>query len=87
MTLPGLHPPTLNQIMDWICLLLDANFTVVVMIPEAKRLLLSLYKFVKSQICICSELNKIEVSFRELQKLNQEKNNRELYSIEVLELF
>ncbi|XP_016060171.1 PREDICTED: nucleolar protein 11 [Miniopterus natalensis] len=87
MTLSGIHPPTLNQIMDWICLLLDANFTVVVMIPEAKRLLLSLYKFVKSQICICSELNKIEVSFRELQKLNQEKNNRELYSIEVLELF
>ncbi|XP_055431463.1 nucleolar protein 11 isoform X4 [Bubalus kerabau] len=87
MTLPGTHPPTLSQIMDWICLLLDANFTVVVMIPEAKRLLLSLYKFVKSQISICSELNKIEVSFRELQKLNQEKNNRELYSIEVLELF
>ncbi|XP_060058600.1 nucleolar protein 11 isoform X2 [Erinaceus europaeus] len=87
MTLPGIHPPTLNQIMDWICLLLDANFTVVVMIPEAKRLLLSLYKFVKSQISICSELNKIEISFRELQKLNQEKNNRGLYSIEVLELF
>ncbi|XP_029784277.1 nucleolar protein 11 isoform X2 [Suricata suricatta] len=87
MTLPGLHPPTLNQIMDWMCLLLDANFTVVVMVPEAKKLLLSLYKFVKSQVCICSELNKIEVSFRELQKLNQEKNNRELYSIEVLELF
>uniref|UniRef100_A0A8C9CXL8 Nucleolar protein 11 n=1 Tax=Phocoena sinus TaxID=42100 RepID=A0A8C9CXL8_PHOSS len=87
MTLPGIHPPTLNQIMDWICLLLDANFTVVVMIPEAKRLLLSLYKFVKSQISICSELNKIEVSFRELQKLNQEKTNTELYSIEVLELF
>uniref|UniRef100_A0A8B9WWY5 Nucleolar protein 11 n=1 Tax=Bos mutus grunniens TaxID=30521 RepID=A0A8B9WWY5_BOSMU len=60
MTLPGTHPPTLSQIMDWICLLLDANFTVVVMIPEAKRLLLSLYKFVKSQISICSELNKIE---------------------------
>ncbi|XP_047613997.1 nucleolar protein 11 isoform X2 [Phacochoerus africanus] len=87
MTLPGINPPTLNQIMDWICLLLDANFTVVVMIPEAKRLLLSLYKFVKSQISICSELNKIEVSFRELQKLNQEKTNRGLYSIEVLELF
>lgn len=37
--------------MDWICLLLDANFTVVVMIPEAKRLLINLYKFVKSQVC------------------------------------
>ncbi|XP_013358688.1 PREDICTED: nucleolar protein 11 isoform X2 [Chinchilla lanigera] len=74
-------------IMDWICLLLDANFTVVLMIPEAKRLLINLYKFVKSQISVYSELNKIEVSFRELQKLNQEKNNRGLYSIEVLELF
>ncbi|XP_069849209.1 nucleolar protein 11 isoform X2 [Dipodomys merriami] len=87
MTLPGIHPPTLSQIMDWICLLLDANFTVVLMIPEAKRLLINLYKFVKSQISVYSELNKIEVSFRELQKLNQEKTNRDLYSIEVLELF
>uniref|UniRef100_H0VJ47 Nucleolar protein 11 n=1 Tax=Cavia porcellus TaxID=10141 RepID=H0VJ47_CAVPO len=87
MTLPGKHPPTLSQIMDWICLLLDANFTVVLMIPEAKRLLINLYKFVKSQISVYSELNKIEVSFRELQKLNQEKNSRGLYSIEVLELF
>ncbi|EHB13256.1 Nucleolar protein 11 [Heterocephalus glaber] len=87
MTLPGIHPPTLSQIMDWICLLLDANFTVVLMIPEAKRLLINLYKFVKSQISVYSELNKIEVSFREIQKLNQEKNNTGLYSIEVLELF
>ncbi|XP_023067762.1 nucleolar protein 11 isoform X2 [Piliocolobus tephrosceles] len=87
MTLPGIHSPTLNQIMDWICLLLDANVTVVVMMPEAKRLLINLYKLVKSQISVYSELNKIEVSFRELQKLNQEKNNRGLYSIEVLELF
>ncbi|XP_075418223.1 nucleolar protein 11 [Tenrec ecaudatus] len=87
LTLPGTHPPSLNQIMDWTCLLLDANFTVVVMVPEAKRLLISLYKFVKAQISVYSELNKIQVSFRELQKLNQEKTRTELYSIEVLELF
>uniref|UniRef100_A0A8C5L4J8 Nucleolar protein 11 n=1 Tax=Jaculus jaculus TaxID=51337 RepID=A0A8C5L4J8_JACJA len=87
MTLPGKHPPTLSQIMDWICLLLDANFTVVLMIPEAKRLLTHLYKFVKSQISVYSELNKIEVSFRELRKLNQEQRSKGSYSIEVLELF
>ncbi|KAL1779905.1 nucleolar protein 11 [Sigmodon hispidus] len=87
MTLPGISPPTLSQIMDWICLLLDANFTVILMIPEAKRLLLNLYKFVESQISVYSELNKIEASFRELQKLNQEKSSSGLYSIEVLELF
>lgn len=39
------------------------------------------------QISVYSELNKIEVSFRELQKLNQDKSGRGLYSIEVLELF
>uniref|UniRef100_A0A2K5IJF3 Uncharacterized protein n=1 Tax=Colobus angolensis palliatus TaxID=336983 RepID=A0A2K5IJF3_COLAP len=49
--------------------------------------LINLYKLVKSQISVYSELNKIEVSFRELQKLNQEKNDRGLYSIKVLELF
>ncbi|XP_021032283.1 nucleolar protein 11 [Mus caroli] len=87
MTLPGVNPPTVSQIMDWICLLLDANFTVLLMIPEAKNLLLNLYNFVKSQISIYSELNKIAVSFRELQRLNQEKSSRGLYSIEVLELF
>uniref|UniRef100_A0A2K6MB68 Nucleolar protein 11 n=1 Tax=Rhinopithecus bieti TaxID=61621 RepID=A0A2K6MB68_RHIBE len=69
MTLPGIHPPTLNQIMDWICLLLDANFTVVVMMPEAKRLLINLYKLVKSQV----------FSGRAIRQLNQEKNNRGLY--------
>ncbi|XP_008839839.1 nucleolar protein 11-like [Nannospalax galili] len=55
MTLPGVNPPTLSQIMDWICLLLDANFTVVLMIPEAKRLLTNLYKFVKSQGMECED--------------------------------
>jgi hypothetical protein len=39
------------------------------------------------QISIYSELNKIAVSFRELQRLNREKSSRGLYSIEVLELF
>lgn len=36
--------------MDWVCLLLDAHFTILVMTPEAKGLLLSLHSFVKSQV-------------------------------------
>ncbi|KAL4695370.1 hypothetical protein H8959_000465 [Pygathrix nigripes] len=52
--------------MDWICLLLDANFTVIVMMPEAKRLLMNLYKLVKSQISVYSELNKIETFYKAL---------------------
>lgn len=39
--------------MDWMCLLLDAHFTVMVMLPEAKELLSNLHKFVRAQVsCI-----------------------------------
>ncbi|NXT17444.1 NOL11 protein, partial [Syrrhaptes paradoxus] len=84
-TLPGVRCPTINQIMDWMCLLLDAHFTVMVMLPEAKELLSSLHKFVRAQVRFYSELNKIEGSLQELQRLNHQKDFQ-TYSIEVLEL-
>ncbi|KAM8796960.1 nucleolar protein 11 [Eudromia elegans] len=84
-TLPGVLSPTINQIMDWMCLLLDAHFTVMVMLPEAKGLLSSLHKFVRAQVRFYSELNKIEGSLQELQRLKRQKDTQ-AYSIEVLEL-
>ncbi|XP_061233336.1 nucleolar protein 11 isoform X2 [Neopsephotus bourkii] len=84
-TLPGTSPPTVNQIMDWLCLLLDAHFSVMVMLPEAKELLSKLHKFVRAQVRFYSELNKIEGSLRELQRLNHQKDPH-TYSVEVLEL-
>ncbi|NWQ78688.1 NOL11 protein, partial [Columbina picui] len=84
-TLPGVHSPTISQIMDWMCLLLDAHFTVMVMLPEAKELLSKLHKFVRAQVRFYSELNKIEGSLYELQRLNHQKDCQ-TYSIEVLEL-
>ncbi|NXJ66029.1 NOL11 protein, partial [Rostratula benghalensis] len=83
--LPGIRSPTVSQIMDWMCLLLDAHFTVMVMLPEAKELLSNLHKFVRAQVRFYSELNKIEGSLRELQRLNHQKDSQ-TYSIEVLEL-
>nr|XP_006110651.1 nucleolar protein 11 isoform X1 [Pelodiscus sinensis] len=83
--LPGMFSPTINQIMDWMCLVLDAHFTVVVMLPEAKGLLCSLHKFVRAQVRFYSELNKIEGSLQELQRLKHQKDFG-LYSIEMLEL-
>ncbi|XP_015279155.1 PREDICTED: nucleolar protein 11 [Gekko japonicus] len=83
--LPGIFCPTINQIMDWMCLVLDAHFTVVVMLPEAKGLLSSLHKFVRAQVHFYSELNKIEGSLKELQRINNPKDVG-LYSIEVLKL-
>ncbi|KAM5329687.1 LOW QUALITY PROTEIN: nucleolar protein 11-like [Glossophaga mutica] len=45
-------PPALSRTVAWTGLLLEAGFAAVATIPEAKGLLLSLYKFVKSQPCI-----------------------------------
>ncbi|KAM6345486.1 nucleolar protein 11 isoform 2-T2 [Alca torda] len=83
-TLPGTRCPTISQIMDWMCLLLDAHFTVMVMLPEAKELLSNLHKFVRAQVRFYSELNKIEGSLQELQRRNHERDSQ-TYSIEVLE--
>ncbi|XP_030637745.1 nucleolar protein 11-like [Chanos chanos] len=83
--IPALRSPTLAQIMDWVCLLLDAHFTVLVMAPEATNLLIALQKFVKAQMKLYSELGKIEGSLQALQKTEESKDIGQ-YSIEVIEL-
>ncbi|XP_021412937.2 nucleolar protein 11-like [Oncorhynchus mykiss] len=82
----GLRSPTMTQIIDWVCLLLDAHFTVLVMAPDAKGLLSNLQSFVKSQVKLFSELGKIESSLQELHKMKLSKDISQ-YSIEVIELF
>uniref|UniRef100_A0A674MB38 Nucleolar protein 11 n=1 Tax=Takifugu rubripes TaxID=31033 RepID=A0A674MB38_TAKRU len=82
---PDVRSPSLTQIMDWICLLLDAHFTVLVMTPEARGLLMSLHIFVKSQVKLVSELGKIEASFQELDKMKVKRDVAQ-YSIEIIEL-
>ncbi|XP_020336746.1 nucleolar protein 11-like [Oncorhynchus kisutch] len=83
---PVLRSPTMTQIIDWVCLLLDAHFTVLVMAPNAKGLLSNLQSFVKSQVKLFSELGKIEGSLQELHKMKPSKDISQ-YSIEVIELF
>ncbi|KAG7223703.1 hypothetical protein INR49_015428 [Caranx melampygus] len=78
----GLRSPSLTQIMDWVCLVLDAHFTVLVMTPDAKGLLLNLHSFVKSQVRLVSELGKIESSLQELNKMKTKKDVGQ-YSIEL----
>ncbi|XP_063149558.1 nucleolar protein 11 [Candoia aspera] len=82
---PGAFCLTVQQIMDWLCLLLDAHFTVVVMLPEARGLLSKLHKFVRAQVHFYSELNKIEGSLKHLQRINHPED-KGLYSIEVIKL-
>ncbi|XP_067859999.1 nucleolar protein 11-like [Heptranchias perlo] len=84
--LPGERNPTVNQVLDWISLLLDAHFTVLVMSTEARGLLTHLHKFIRSQVKFYSELSKIEGSLQKLHQLKPQKSDG-LYSIEVIELF
>ncbi|XP_010887648.2 nucleolar protein 11-like [Esox lucius] len=84
--MPGLRSPTMTQIIDWVCLVLDAHFMVLVMAPDAKGLLKNLHFFVKSQVRLFSELGKIEDSFKELHRMKPSKDIGQ-YSIEVIELF
>ncbi|XP_037112819.1 nucleolar protein 11-like [Syngnathus acus] len=78
--------PSVTQIMDWVGLLLDAHFTVLVMTPEAKGLLVNLYNLIKSQVKLYSELGQLEGGLKHLKDLKIEQDKRQ-YSIEVIEFF
>ncbi|XP_066515379.1 LOW QUALITY PROTEIN: nucleolar protein 11-like [Hoplias malabaricus] len=82
----ALRMPAIAQIMDWVCLLLDAHFTVLALAPEAKGLVFSLHKIVRSQMKLYAELGKIEGSL-ELLKKSKWSTETSQYSIEVIELF
>ncbi|CAM4623362.1 unnamed protein product [Leuciscus chuanchicus] len=84
--IPALRTPSFSQIIDWICLLLDAHFTILAVAPEAKRLVSDLHKFVRSQVKLYAELGKIEGSLQVLKKSKQSEDTG-MYSIEVIELF
>ncbi|KAK9973171.1 hypothetical protein ABG768_023914 [Culter alburnus] len=84
--IPALRTPSFSQIIDWICILLDAHFTVLAVAPEAKRLVSDLHKFVRSQVKLYAELGKIEGSLQVLKKSKQSEDFG-MYSIEVIELF
>ncbi|KAM3923401.1 nucleolar protein 11 [Leptodactylus fuscus] len=87
LKLPGEERLSVTQILDWMNLVLDANFTVLVLLPKAKPLIRNLQKFVRSQMKFFSELNKIEGSLTELQNTQMGRQSRGRYSIEVLELY
>ncbi|XP_075034127.1 nucleolar protein 11 [Mixophyes fleayi] len=87
LNLPGEEHLSVTQVLDWMNLLLDANFTVLVMLPKARSLLRTLQKFVRVQMKFYSELNKIEGSLSELQNLQRPSKTSGRYSIEVLELY
>ncbi|XP_040185707.1 nucleolar protein 11 [Rana temporaria] len=87
LSLPGQEDLSITQVIDWMNLLLDANFTVLVLLPKAKPLLRKLQKCVRQQMKLYSELNKIEGSLSDLQSLQRPCESLGRYSIEILELY
>ncbi|XP_072270184.1 nucleolar protein 11 [Pyxicephalus adspersus] len=87
MHLPGQKKLSITEVVDWMNLLLDANFTILVLLPKARPLIRSLQKCVNQQMQLFLELNQVEGSLSELQKLQRPCESHEKYSIEVLELY
>ncbi|XP_078385136.1 nucleolar protein 11-like isoform X2 [Cetorhinus maximus] len=84
--LPGKRIPTVSQVLDWLSLLLDAHFMVLVMATEARELITHLHKFIRSQVKFYSQLSKIEGSLQNLRRLKPQTSDG-LYSIEVIKIF
>uniref|UniRef100_A0A8C4NAU1 Nucleolar protein 11 n=1 Tax=Eptatretus burgeri TaxID=7764 RepID=A0A8C4NAU1_EPTBU len=79
------HVPQLRQVVDWVSLLIDAHFSVLLMMPEAKHVIVQLQSFTKSQVDIISELQKMSAllnGFRNMRK--NATPTSEFYSIDVL---
>ncbi|XP_066443967.1 nucleolar protein 11 [Eleutherodactylus coqui] len=87
LSLPGQERLSVMQVLDWLNIILDANFTVLVLTPEAKNLVRSLQKYMKSQMSFFSELNKVEGSLAEIPKFRKPTQSCNRYSIEVLTLY
>ncbi|KAM5134938.1 nucleolar protein 11 [Mantella aurantiaca] len=87
LSLPGQEELSVTQVIDWMNLLLDANFTILVVMPKAKSLLRKLQKCVRQQMSFYSELNMVAGSLSELQSLQKPHESNGRYTIEVLELY
>ncbi|TRY82957.1 hypothetical protein DNTS_009626 [Danionella cerebrum] len=78
--------PSLSQIIEWVCLVLDAHFTALALAPGAKELVSDLHRYTRYQVKLCAQLGKLEGSLHYLQK-SKLSGNVGTYSIEVIELY
>ncbi|XP_060083661.1 nucleolar protein 11-like [Ylistrum balloti] len=59
--------PTIPQIADWICVLLDAHITQLIISPDARLLLINLHTSVASQVQFYDELSTLEALLDQLK--------------------
>ncbi|KAG8536177.1 hypothetical protein GDO81_026974, partial [Engystomops pustulosus] len=87
LNLPEEERLSVTQILDWMNLMIDANFTVLVLMPQARPLLRAMHKTIKLEMKLISELNLINGSLTEFKKLQNPEQSSGRYWIEVLELY
>ncbi|XP_077980553.1 nucleolar protein 11-like [Glandiceps talaboti] len=83
--------PTLEKVVEWLCILLDAQFTQLVIVPEAKDLLIQLQQQVEDQAQFFKELGSLESVLQNLKssihvKPVKKQEDTSLYRIEILKL-
>lgn len=79
----GNADPDMEQVLQWISLLLDAHFTMLLLTPQAKPLLYTMHKFAITQVRLCGELSKMAGVLESFKKRGT-RDLSDLYSIEVL---
>ncbi|XP_064618116.1 nucleolar protein 11-like [Liolophura sinensis] len=80
--------PSLLQVVDWMCLLVDAHATQLILSPDARPVLVDLHQLVHEQLEFYDELISLEAVLSQLKKncAPFKERNVGLYCIEVLHI-
>ncbi|XP_072168455.1 nucleolar protein 11-like [Diadema setosum] len=82
---------SMDNVVDWIGVLLDAHFAQLVLVPDVRPLIAKLQEAVKQQVAFSLEVNAIQNLLRHASSpkshvKSQSKNASQSYSIEILKM-
>ncbi|XP_077865257.1 nucleolar protein 11-like [Saccoglossus kowalevskii] len=84
--------PAFERTVEWICMILDAQFTQLLIFPDARDLLLQLHETVADKMVFFKELGSVELLLNQLKQRTElpstqrKKDDTTLYRIEILKL-
>lgn len=80
--------PSLPQVVDWICCLLDGHFTQLIISPDARVVLVNLHSIVQSQVEFYDDLLSLDALLQQLKTKCDIPQNKMVgqYCIEVLHI-
>ncbi|CAH1272929.1 NOL11 [Branchiostoma lanceolatum] len=82
---------SVDQVVDWLCALVDAHFTQLVLTPESRDVLLGLREVVRQRLQFYQGLNDLDALLAQLKDksppLVTKKQDESLYSIRTIQIF